>query len=130
MMKLIMKSKMKSLIISTISTIISGYNTKIQRTPTKNISVYFFVFFFLYFFLLFFFFCVFLWWGLLWLEFGIVSCMVYSVFSTVGEIDLLYDVVHDEVFIDGSGLVLMANGRWLFDDDELMLIFNYLKKME
>ncbi len=53
--------------------------------------------------------------------------MVFCVFGTVGEVDLLYDVVHDEVFIDGSGLVLMANGVWLFDDDELSVIFNYLE---
>ena len=52
--------------------------------------------------------------------------MVFCVFGTVGEVDLLYDVVHDEVFIDGSGLVLMANGVWLFDDDELSVIFSYL----
>ena len=52
--------------------------------------------------------------------------MVYLVFGTVGEVDFLYDVVHDEVFIDGSGLVLMANGVWLFDDDELGVIFSYL----
>ena len=66
--------------------------------------------------------------GLLWLEFVllIVLFMVFCVFGTVGEVDLLYDVVHDEVFIDGSGLVLMANGVWLFDDDELSVIFSYL----
>lgn len=52
--------------------------------------------------------------------------MVFCVFGTVGEVDLLYDSVHDEVFIDGSGLVLMANGVWLFDDDELSVIFSYL----
>ena len=64
----------------------------------------------------------------MWLEFVllIVLFMVFCVFGTVGEVDLLYDVVHDEVFIDGSGLVLMANGVWLFDDDELSVIFSYL----
>jgi hypothetical protein len=53
--------------------------------------------------------------------------MVYSVFGTVGEVVLLYDVVHDEVFIDGSGLVLMANGCWCFSDEELGAIFSYLE---
>ena len=52
--------------------------------------------------------------------------MVFCFFCIVGEVDLLYDSVHDEVFIDGSGLVLMANGVWLFDDDELSVIFSYL----
>jgi hypothetical protein len=52
--------------------------------------------------------------------------MCFSVFGTVGEVLLLYDCVHDEVFIDGSGLVLMANGRWLFSDEELEGIFSYL----
>lgn len=56
-----------------------------------------------------------------------VSFMVYCVFCTIGEVDLLYDCVHDELFVDGSGLVLMANGRWCFSDSVLECIFGFLE---
>lgn len=44
----------------------------------------------------------------------------------IGEVELLYDSVHDEVFIGGSGLVLMINGRWCYSESELRDIFSYL----
>lgn len=52
--------------------------------------------------------------------------MGFVTFMVIGEISLLYDTVHDEVFIDGSGLVLMINGRWCFSESELKDIFSFL----
>ncbi len=40
----------------------------------------------------------------------------------LGELELLYDAHHDEVFIDKTGLVIMYNKRWLYSYWELVAI--------
>lgn len=40
--------------------------------------------------------------------------MSFCEFGTVDGVLLLYDPVHDEVFVKGSGLVVMTNDRWLY----------------
>ena len=35
------------------------------------------------------------------------------VYDTVNGVRLLWDTVHDEVYLEGSGLVVMVNDRWV-----------------
>lgn len=44
------------------------------------------------------------------------------VYGELCGIRLLWDVVHDEVYLDGSGLVVMCNNRWLYEFKELQFI--------
>lgn len=48
------------------------------------------------------------------------SCVF--VFGELCGVRLLGDVVHDEVYLEGNGLVVMVNGRWLVSFDELRFI--------
>ena len=42
-------------------------------------------------------------------------------------VPLLYDEVHDEVFLKNTGLVVQCNGGWCFSDDELREIIKGYK---
>ena len=43
-------------------------------------------------------------------------------FGSLFGVPLCYDVVHDEVYLAGTGLVLLQNGVWCYSDEELRLI--------
>ena len=43
-------------------------------------------------------------------------------FGEFSGIRLLWDTVHDEVYLEGSGLVVMSNNRWVLPVDDLRFI--------
>ena len=47
---------------------------------------------------------------------------VSVVYARVFIVVLLHDLVHDEVFIEGTGLVVMVCGRWLYSWRELRFV--------
>lgn len=54
--------------------------------------------------------------------------MVFQVWCTLDSgVRLLFDSVHDEVFVEGSGLVLMECGVWCFSEVEVCEILGWLE---
>ena len=51
-----------------------------------------------------------------------MSLRCYGYF--LGKIKLIKDTHHDEVFIDNNGVIVMENGRWLYDYTGLVAIAN------
>ena len=50
------------------------------------------------------------------------------VFGWLCGVPLLCDLVHDEVFLAGTGLVVLCNGRWCFSEEELLELVRVYKR--